>query len=567
MKLLIKSLIIITIFVIGLAGIAKAQVVFVNPQNQEIYDFIDELANERVIDVNSAIKPYSRKQIYNWLIEAKNSDELNKRQKSEIEFYLKDYQLEKPAKINPYGKSKLNIINKWSDNTAMQLDQLSLTYRDKNFSLKIKPIWGVDFKTNSSGSIRHFWGGAKAEANIGNNWGIYASLRDNSMTEITAFPSYFTLEEGGNYKIGEGGRPGGDYSEMRGGITYQWNWGDIAFIKDQIQWGDNYHGSNILSGRTPSYAMIKLHIKPVKWFDFNYHHGWLVSEVVDSANSYYTAPNRYRTKFREKYIAANMYTFTPIDDISLSVGNSIVYSDLGGPHPAYLIPFMFFKSIDHTLNHRIENQNSQMFLNLSVRRIKHLHLFGSMFIDEFKKERFGNDTLHNFVSSKAGFRLSNWPIENIYIGAEYTLTNPMTYEHRVEATTFATNKFNLGHYLVDNSREIYFMLGAKPLPRLHLKMEYFIAEHGNDLDYSYTANYSLVSVPIVEELSWSNKTFSINAQYELLNDVFVKAYFQISDIRGYDRDGKTAEAYLEKFTPVFYHGKQNTFGVSFNIGL
>jgi hypothetical protein len=171
------------------------------------------------------------------------------------------------------------------------------------------------------------------------------------------------------------------------------------------------------------------------------------------------------------------------------------------------------------------------------------------------------------VSTKAGFKLSNWPIENIYLAAEYTITNPMTYEHRVGATTYATNKFNLGHYLTDNSREIYFTLGAKPIPRLHLQLEYFVAQHGNDLDYSYTANYSLVSVPIVEELSWSNNSFIFNLQYEILNDVYLKAYFQLTNIKGYDRDGKTAEAYLDKFTPVFYHGKKQTFGLTFNIGL
>ena len=207
----------------------------------------------------------------------------------------------------------------------MSLDQLGYYYKDKNFSFALKPIWGIDYRRNDSGSVRRFWGGLGAYANVGEHWGFYASLRDNSITEITAFPSYFTQEEGGNYKIGEGGRPGGDYSEMRGGITYSWKWGDIGLIKDHIMVGDNYHGANILSGRAPSYAMIKLHVNPVKWFDFNYHHGWLVSEDVDSSRSYFSTAGTYKKVFRPKFIATNLFTFIPWQGINFSLGNSIVY--------------------------------------------------------------------------------------------------------------------------------------------------------------------------------------------------------------------------------------------------
>ena len=57
-------------------------------------------------------------------------------------------------------------------------------------------------------------------------------------------------------------------------------------VKDHFPWGKNNHITNILSGRSPSLAQIKLHIKPVQWFEFNYVHGWLISEVVDSIRPY-----------------------------------------------------------------------------------------------------------------------------------------------------------------------------------------------------------------------------------------------------------------------------------------
>jgi hypothetical protein len=546
---------------------SKAQDVFVHTSFTAIYDFIDELANEGVISLNSAVKPYSRQQIYRWLKQAEAADGLSKRMQKDIAFHLKDYKIHSDLPYSPYKDSKLNLSKRWTDHTAFQTDQLSMTYKDRLFTMKVKPIWGIDYRSNDNGYVQHFWGGLGVEASVGKHWGMYASLRDNSFTgDILARPNQFSQEMGGAYKYGEGGRAG-DYSEMRGGLVYSWSWGHVGIIKDHLQYGDNYHGANILSGRTPSYAMIKLNMNPVKWFDFNYHHGWLVSMDIDSTNSYFVpGTNQYRAMYRQKFIAANMYTFIPFKGVSLTAGNSIIYSDLGGPHLAYMIPFMFFKSMDHTINRGIDNQNSQMFINMSLRRIKHLHLYGSMFVDEFKKERLGNDTLTNFISGKVGVRLSNWPIKNLILTYEYTKSTPMTYQHRVPATTFASNYYNLGHYLQDNSKETYFSIIYKPISRLRIKLDYMYAMHGEDSDYSYNLGNDVVKIPVLKDKTWDNTTISANIEYELLNDVFINAYLQRSNIQGYDFDGRTAQEYLDEFTPEFYHGKNTTFGLGFNIG-
>jgi hypothetical protein len=227
---------------------------------------------------------------------------------------------------------------------------------------------------------------------------------------------------------------------------------------------------------------------------------------------------------------------------------------------------MFFKSIDHTLNHGIENQNSQMFVDLSVRKIKHLHLYGTLYLDEFKKERVTNDTLHNFVSYKLGFKLSNWPVKNVSLTYEYTHANPMTYKHTVAGLTYASNKFNLGHYLIDNSKETYIAIQWKPIAKLYIKGEYFYAMHGDDYEYNFNSGYDPTNIPVLKNKTWDNTTIGFYATYEILNDVFIKAYFTQSNIQGYDLNGITAQQYLDRFTSPLYQGKQNTFGVGFNLG-
>ncbi len=546
-----------------IAIFSKAQEIPVHFNNAGIYEFLDELGTLGYVSINSAVKPYSGKFIYLTLIEVqKKQDELSQRQKKDLAFYLKQYAFFADSSYNPYtGSKKGNLVNR-EPSLNIGLLPYGLHYKDSVFAFSIRPIWGIREYVGGAENIMHTWGGAEAWGFIG-GFSIYGSLRDNYQTEILASPSYFNQSEGGNYKIGVQGRKGGDYSEMRGGITYGWKWGSVGLVKDHIQWGTYYHGATIFSGRTPSYPMIKLQFKPVKWFELNYIHGWLVSEVIDSSRSYTTTNGDFRAVYRDKYIAANLLTFYPLRGISFSVGNSIVYSDTK-VQPAYLIPVMFFKSIDHTLNNKIDNQNSQMFFDLSIKRVRGLHLYSTVFIDEFSVTRVTDSKRQNFISLKGGARLSNWPVRNISLTAEYTRVNPIVYKHRVPATTFETNNFNLGYYLRDNSEEIYFALDFKPLRGLLFRGEYFVAKHGNE--YAYTDGREAERLPFMESVTWRNTSIILTASWEFIHDSWLYLSATQSNIKGYDVDGKTAQEYLDLYTPKSFQGKNTIISAGLNFG-
>ncbi len=148
---------------------------------------------------------------------------------------------------------------------------------------------------------------------------------------------------------------------------------------------------------------IRLHLKPADWVEMTWLHGWLTSMVVDSSRSYWLT-NAYGTEYREiyhkKYIAANLFTFTPVPRLHVSLGNSVIWSD---PRitPYYLMPIFFYKSVDHGVNSGINNSNAQMFIDISSTNIRHLHLYGTLFIDELSTARFATSD-YNFFSWKAG---------------------------------------------------------------------------------------------------------------------------------------------------------------------
>lgn len=540
--------------------ISFAQIVFEHQNSEGINQFCEELTGKETLELNSLIKPYSRLEISEVLqAAAQKQDFLNRRQKKELAYYLQVFGLESGEQIKTPLKSQFA-----QNRLLLNYRDLEIRYHDSTFRFSIRPIAGYTLESNGEEQIYRQIAGLSAMAYVGKHIGVYASLRDQFQSGFPrSSPAYFTQEAGGNYKINEGGRIGGEFSEMRGGITYSFKQGSIGMVKDHVVWGEGYHGSNIFSGRTPSFPMIVFKLKPAKWIELNYFHGWLVSEVIDSSRSYYTTNGDYRGLYVPKYIAANMLTIRPWRGINVSAGNSIVYSDMP-VQLGYLIPVMFYKSLDHTINHGIDNQNSQMYASLSIRRINNLHFFLNYFIDDFSVTRIHNPDRHNFTSLKVGYASFNFLIPNILTGFEYTRTNPVTFKHRVPSTTFETNKYNLGHYLRDNSEEYHAWIRWKPFAFFDFKVSYTHAIHYNE--YAYTDGHLAERYPPLSDKTWSHEAWQFILSYAWAYNSHLFISYDISNIRGYAADGKSAEDYLNLFSPAFLHGQRNIVSAGVNVG-
>ena len=528
-----------------------SQEVYQNVSNTSIYEFIDELANGNIISVNSVIKPYSRVLIAEKLKEAlSKKDKLSKRQQDEVSFYLLDYgkELKGFEATDFIGK---NLISKNKVPFKKRTDLFY--YKDSLFTLSVNPILGIEYFSNENGTNYHRWNGAEADAYVGKHWGFYASLRDNHESELFALPQYITQQTGGSIKLDSKG--GGDYEEMKGGVTYSWNWGSIGIVKDNISWGNNYNGANIISTKAPSFPFLKLHLNPVKWFDFNYIHGWLTSDVIDSSRNYNYAYGN-RIVYHQKYFAANMFTITPFKRLNISFGNSIVYSDIG-VNPGYLIPFLFFKAVDHSQNgmNNYAGQNSQMFFDISSRQIKHVHLYTSVYLDELNISNMWNPQKQsNFISFKGGAAISEL-LKNITLIGEFTRTNPITYKHFIPTTTYASDLYTMGNYLGDNAEEYYVALQYKPFRGLHFELSYLYAMKGPDYPYTGTGS-SVLGLPFMSNIEWSEKNISFKTNYEILNDIFISAEFSNAFYNDHPYS----------YEPKFFKGKTNTFTFGLNWG-
>ena len=585
----------------------------------KLYDFLDELLTDGLITHQTAVRPYSRKQVANMLLEAQEGDTLlNKRQQKELAFYLNEFALERDTMVSNY----VQYTDHSTYNVSLADPQFSYRTKDSMFKVRFRPILGGNIMGNKKGAIFHRWYGAEIQMDIANHLSLWGSLRDNSWSgdwlSKTYYPNDNARMRGARIHYGASqAQPaltplpgvqykeanyGGDFSDSKGGINlYTW-WGSIGVQRENIQWGDAYHSSNILSGRAPAVPMITLQLTPCKWFQFDYFHAWLVSNVVDSTYHYAENTTKEDTPLlnyrpMNKFMAANMFTITPLASLhnrrianllSISLGNSIIYAEQN-IQAAYLIPIAFYKSLDHLLTKGVatQNQNSQAFASISIRPVQHLHLYGSFYLDEFALKRLKpSNKEHNPISYLVGFNWTGWPLKGLSLKAEFMRSYIACYTHSIDALTWTSNSYNMGHYMGDNAQSIYAELAYRPIRGMLLRISYTSDTKYNS--YAYLRNYrdgghvirdggisETLSQKPFDKAIFRNDVLRLDGVYEVHPNMFMTLALEYNHARGYDNENKDAIAsedvgkaqyYLDKFLPLYQQGKNITISAGFSFG-
>lgn len=579
----------------------RAQAIPVPMQYTEVYDYIDELITDGVITRQTAVRPYTRKQVADMLVEAQQADSiLNRRQKKDLAFYLNVFALERDT----ISTNFVQYTDRRTFNLSLANPQFSYLTKNKLFKMSIEPILGMDLYGSKRGLIIKRWWGADLKMDIAHHVSIWGSLRDISYNGTAALsdkyfandyakidgakitkPGYLNNLAGVQYKEAN---YGGDFSDSKGGISlYSW-WGSIALQRENIRWGDSYHCSNILSGRNPAVPMLLLQLTPCRWFQFDYFHAWLVSNVLDSTNYYVentTTGGTYKHyRPANKFMAANMFTFTPIKYVSFSFGNSVVYAERN-VQAAYFIPFAFYKSLDHLLTKglSVENQNSQLFGSLSVRPWDHIQLYTSIYVDEFKLARLKkSNPENNLVSYLVGFNWSGWPLTGLSLKGEFMRSYIACYTHSINVLTWASNGYNMGHYMGDNAQSIYVELAYRPIRGMRLKLTYtndtkfnsyaYLRRGGKDGGISQT-----IAQKPFDKAIYRNDEVALDGIYEVHPNMYLRVNLTYNNARGYDNleqtivsedagEKCTAQYYLNKFCPAYYQGHNFTAVVGFSFG-
>lgn len=498
---------------------SDAQVVWQDP-NAEIYQFLSRQAAKGTIEFDDLIKPVPRKEISLKLAQLKEKEsELSKTERSELNFYLKEF-----AEFGGISKDTLIIAKK--DEFARFR---ALSVREKGFLLNAEPIISAGIRKGKNTSVREWGNGLAFWGHAGKNISFQAYFEDitESGTGIDSIRKFNARE--GIIRTVTLNQSSINYSRFKGNLTYAWQNGSFSIGNNQILWGYGENSRLVLSEKVPSYPNIRLDYRPVKWLQFNYTHGWLHSGMIDTARTYPKGNTVYGTDrefYIQKFFASHSLNFYPTKGLSLSLGESMVYSDR--LKFAYLLPIMFFKAYDqHDSKYNVPSgSNGQFFLQASSRNhIPKTHLHATLFIDEIRMSKiFSKTENRNQIGFNLGASITDLVIPYLTLGMEYTRLNPFVYQNLIPAQNYTSHNYSLGDWLGQNADRLTYFVKYNPAARLSMKIQLEHLRKGQD----GTLNDQYFAVPQPKFLSSgyeSQKQILLEARYQLLNQLSIRGSY------------------------------------------
>jgi Capsule assembly protein Wzi len=535
-----------------LSSIGLPQSVF-EPVHSEIYDFLERMNANGIVEFHSEIKPIARTDIAQLLISIESEKQkLSSVDRDDLEFFKSEYFDEiRFIKDEVQDKPRLEYFEKGISGRFR-----FFSYNDEKFSLFADPVFGYSFNSVDGERVTHRWNGIKLFGYFDKHWGFDLNFRDNDESGNNIdFGKQNTPESGIN--ISKKSADNLQYSELRGGISYTWSSGSLTAGKDFFNIGSGQEGQLILSSKAPSFPFIRFDFSPVSWLKFIYIHGWLKSNIPDSSSIRHTlVENRESISPIPKYIASHLVSFYPGDDLSVSLGESVVYS--GDLQPVYLIPVMFFRLADHYLSAKGSNSgaNAQLFADASYRLTGiSSKVYSTIFIDELSLESLSSGNAVSAIGYTFGGTISDPVFPGSFLNIEYTRLNPFVYMNSNDAHLYRNDNYQLGHWIGSNGDIISVKYSQKIIRALSFSISgwYFRKGKTELPEQQY-------EVPYPDFLYGSkriDKNVTISVIYRPIHELFAKAYFLYSDISD-SEDGRT---------PAFKLEQLSDFGISLYYGL
>jgi len=514
-----------------------SQVVY-TPVESRVYNFLERLSLKGIIDFNNEVLPKSRKKIAEHLTEAKEKMHLlNDLEKSDLQWYEEEYSYEMKSE-----KERWYLIN----------------YTDSVYVLRVSPFGGYGISGTGKNNGHTRWPGVTFYFTYSEWFGgsfqyvDYGEFGDNVDKDKN-----FSIRTGHFIKTAPDGI---EFSDVKGSINFNWDWGSISLIKDYTMWGHGKFGNLILSDKAASFPQIRFIFEPYEWLRFYYIHGWLNSLVYDSSFFQYNNINSSEPflmkKYIDKYIAINMLTISPWKWFDLSVGNSFVYS--GDLRPEAFIPFMYYKVMDHNTGREgLNDGNGIIFFDMAAKYPETFLFYTTFVIDVLNvRDILDGNWKTSWFGYTAGAKKTDLFIENLDLTIEYTRTDPWLYKNEDETTTYEHLNYSLGHWLGQNADQLRIQLDYSFIRGLRFSLfNQFIRKGGLKdiaLAYSGGSREKFLYRPLRKDF-----IMGINCEYEPLHDLFIQAEYIYSDISDEDPDR----------TELWMLGEKNSYAFTVRYGL
>ncbi len=280
---------------------------------------------------------------------------------------------------------------------------------------------------------------------------FYAEARDNQESGTRAYDTREDIfEEGTGYTKVNGGVA--NYDETVAYLVWKLPWFEVTFGKDSLRWGPGRRASLILSDTAPSFDMIKLKAR-YKRFTLTSVTGFLKTSLKDSSRTY---DGGRKMVPRRKQLAAHRLEISLSEKVDVGFSEMVVYGDRPW-EPAYVNPIMFYWSAQHNLG---DQDNVLMAVDMEVRPIRNLKLYGTWLLDDLTKSRVGTDWFGNkFAFSGGVLWLDPFALPDTDVRLEYVRIDPWVYTHKYPINSYQHYGWALGHWLGPNADDLFVRIG------------------------------------------------------------------------------------------------------------
>ncbi len=488
--------------------------------NTDIYNFIERLTDRGLIQLFSDIKPITRLTITEKLrVVNQQRDKLTEADRERLDFYLDEYSLER--KYLEKDTTITSVFFNKPENERFNLYK----YYSPFFTFTADPVLGLSY--DISKKTYHQLTGVQMQGRIGDNWGFYFNYRDN-LERGDKLDRHKLFSPATGVIISKNSSKSFEYSETRGGISYGWKWGMITAAKDFIQIGPGNQSSVILSDKAPSFPYLHLEISPVDWFRYDFIHGWLNSDLIDSTTIRPTGvilnnsgKEMLAYSSLPKYYVGHSISIRPFNNLWFTLGESIIYGH--NVEYIYFLP-VFLRLADHYIskNGSDSGGNAQIYFNSSYTWQKiNSKLYFSLYIDELSLESlFSGGKNPQVYAVTLGGNFTNPLWKDNYLTFEYNAIRPYSYMNADPLHTYTSAGYQLGHWIGSNAVQLYAQM-EQYLPYMINVKGYFnyvlkgSKENINDYYNGVTSTYPLLSGSVS-----TYSQFGIKLSYNPYNDLY-----------------------------------------------
>lgn len=423
------------------------------PVSHPVYNLLDDLNAKGAFNIDLSTLPLPISVIIPALQSAQVHTLCTAVDREGIERYLSEFLIHTE-------KSDVNPSRHFFLHDSVNNNYRPFGYRDSLFSVTADIVLGLSYTSRNYTSYKQT-SGIDIQGVLGTGISYSFRYRDyqehgegiDTLRQFTPETGYGFLRVKNNLF---------DYNEVFGSLGYSWTWGNVYLAKEHLKWGYGYNSSIIFSSKAPSFPHIRFSVTPASWIRFDYMHGVLNSQVIDSSETRSNInPERLANSLVDKYIVAHKLSLYPTSNLKFSLGESVVYSDKF--EPIYLIPVLFFRLADHYAMGAFDEAggNAQLFADVEYKMPAYqTQLYGTVLIDEFSiSSIFSSDVKPSATAFTLGIKKTNAILENASLTLEYTRLNPFVYYHSDDADMFTNYRYQLGDWIGSNADRV--LIAAK----------------------------------------------------------------------------------------------------------